>query len=291
MGAGLTNLTSRLPGCLRHVAGGGVVRKRLARGDVHILHAPKPCTVLVRSAATTGLKHGRRNSCVGAAHRVELVRPIEASVARWARRVAIRAALGVHEVHASPMALRWREPLMAARGRGWARRVPERVLSGRWIAARLPAVRLRRAGEQVADEHGLASPPRTRARRERIPKPESTRRLGDAYTCTHFQSSRPQHSLGFCSLTARSFFTSALSRVRCAPAPPLLRTQRGGVALRARHRLSTAARWCSRRRGSPSCAPRPARSRSTRVRRARRRARRTRNPPRAARRRRGRSWR
>ena len=162
MGAGLTYLTSRLPGCLRHVAGGGVVRKRLARGDVHILHAPKPCTVLVRSAATTGLKHGRRSSCVGAAHRVELVRPIEASVARWARRVAICAALGVHEVHASPMALRWREPLMAARGRGWARRVPERVLSGRWIAARLPAVRLRRAGEQVADEHGLASPPRTR---------------------------------------------------------------------------------------------------------------------------------
>ena len=178
MGAGLTHLTSRLPGCLRHVAGGGVVRKRLTRGDVHILHAPKPCTVVVRSAAPTGLKHGRRNSCVGAAHRVELVRPIEASVARWARRVAICAALGVHEVHASPMALRWREPLMAARGRGWARRVPERVLSGRWIAARLPAVRLRRAGEQVADEHGLAS----HYAAQRIPKPESTRRVGGAFT-------------------------------------------------------------------------------------------------------------
>lgn len=168
MGTGLTYLTSRLPGCLRHVAGSGVVRKRLARGYVHILHAPKPCTVLVSSAATTGLKHGRRNSCVGAAHRVELVRPIEASVAGWARRVAICAALGVHEVHTSPMALSWREPLMAARGRCRARRVPERVFSGRWIAARLPAVRLRRAGEQVAHEHGFRHTRHTR--RERIPK-------------------------------------------------------------------------------------------------------------------------
>ena len=223
MGAGLTHLTSRLPGCLRHIAGGGVVRKRLTRGDVHILHAPKPCTVVVRSAAPTGLKHGRRSSCVGAAHRVELVRPIEASVARWARRVAIRAALGVHEVHASPMALRWREPLMAARGRGWARRVPERVLSGRWIAARLPAVRLRRAGEQVTDEHGLASPPRNLAaakqaakcsRRdpvakngvlergtfsERIPKPESSRRLGGAFTVASAVLLAGATRVGFCS--------------------------------------------------------------------------------------------
>ena len=32
-------LESRLAGRLRHVAGGGVVRKRLTRGDVHFLHA------------------------------------------------------------------------------------------------------------------------------------------------------------------------------------------------------------------------------------------------------------
>ena len=85
------------------------------------------------------------------AHRVELVRPIEASVARRARRVAICAAMGFHKVHTSPVTLRWREPLLAARGRGWASRVPERVLPSRWIAASLPAVRC--AGEQVADEH------------------------------------------------------------------------------------------------------------------------------------------
>ena len=101
---------------------------------------------------------------MGTAHRVELVRPVEALVASRARRVSICAALGVHEIHTSPMALSWREPLMAARGRGWARRVPERVLSSRWIAASLPPVWLRRAGEQVADEHGSSAHTVERAR-------------------------------------------------------------------------------------------------------------------------------
>ena len=85
-------------------------------------------------------------------------------MASRARRVSICAALGVHEIHTSPMALSWREPLMAARGRGWARRVPERVLSSRWIAASLPPVWLRRAGEQVADEHGSSAHTVERAR-------------------------------------------------------------------------------------------------------------------------------
>jgi hypothetical protein len=119
-------------------------------------------------------KRVRHHSCVGTAHRVELVRPVEASVARRARRVAVCAALGVDEIHATPMALGGREPLMAARGRGWARRVPERVLTSCRIAASLPPAWLRRAGEQVADEHGPSAPPLSqRAAPKSFPEKES----------------------------------------------------------------------------------------------------------------------